>query len=270
MSKQVAQFLWVGPGLSPLEQVCLQSFLNVGYDVHLYSYAKLERVPEGVVEMDAREIIAEDDVFLGPGARGGSYANFADRFRYYLLFKRGGWWFDTDHIALRVLPEPTELRIASQWEGPAGEYATPSAMWCRPGDRHMQWLKTRCDEILAQGGEREYTRIGPMLVNELVDQFSLRANVAPWWEFNPYPYYFIDWLVYRTSGDWFIDKLRFVRHLLRQLTDRDFRAAYLRSGSRAIHVSNEIWRDKGLDKGILYHPGSLYGQLQRKHGFVPA
>ena len=39
--KQIAQFLWVGPGLSGLESVCLQSFVDVGYEVHLYAYGPL-------------------------------------------------------------------------------------------------------------------------------------------------------------------------------------------------------------------------------------
>ena len=107
-----------------------------------------------------------------------------------------------------------------------------------------------------------------MLVNELVKKFSLRDNVAPWWEFNPYPYFFINRLVYRTNKEWLIDKLRFAVHLVRQVTKKHFRAAYVRQGSRAIHLANEIWRANGIDKNLLYHPGCIYGKLQRRHGFV--
>lgn len=267
MRKQVAQFLWVGPGLSPMESVCLQSFLNVGYDVHLYAYAALERVPEGVTIMDAREILPESEIFVGAGAKGGSFAPFADRFRYNLLFQRGGWWFDTDHIALRLLPEPTDLWIASQWEGMLGEYATVGAIWCKPGDKRIGWLVDRCTELLSSGTPAEYTRLGPILMNEMVAKFSAQSNVAPWWEFNPYQYYHLNRLVYRTHREWLIDRVRFALHLFRQSTQKDFRAAYLRRGSRAVHLSNEIWRVEGYDKTVLYHPGSLYGKLQRKHGF---
>lgn len=266
--KQVAQFLWVGAGLSPLENLCLRSFTNLGYEVHLYSYGPLDLIPDGVVVKDAGEIIPEDDAFFGPHTCDGKYANFSDRFRYYLLFERGGWWFDSDHVALKLLPEPGDLLIASQWEGEHGEYACPGALWCKPGDPRMKWLKERCDEILSEGGEREYTKIGPMLVNDLVREFSLKENVAPWWEFNPYPYFFVNRLVYRTNREWLVDKARFLVHLLRQATKKHFRAAYVRPGSRAIHLANEIWRANGIDKNLLYHPGCIYGKLQRKHGFV--
>lgn len=269
MTKQIAQFLWVGPGLSPLESVCLKSFLDVGYEVHLYAYDALDAVPDGVVIMDAGEILPSDDVFLGAGARGGSYAPFADRFRYNLLFQRGGWWFDTDHIALKVLPEPTDLYVATQWEGELGEYACVGAIWCTPGDPRLGWLKDRAAQILEGGTALEYTRLGPMLMNEMVEHFGVQHRLAPWWEFNAYPYYHLDRLVFRTNRAWLIDKLRFARHLMRQVTDKHFRAAYIRPGSRAVHLSNEIWRARGLDKGLLYHPRSPYGRMQRRHGFVP-
>jgi hypothetical protein len=32
-----------------------------------------------------------------------------------------------------------------------------------------------------------------------------------------------------------------------------------------MHLFNEVWRDAGMDKNLLYHPRSLYGRLQRKH-----
>ena len=34
----------------------------------------------------------------------GSYAGFANFFRYELLRKRGGWWVDLDTICLRPFP----------------------------------------------------------------------------------------------------------------------------------------------------------------------
>lgn len=267
--RQVAQFLWVGPGLSPLERVCLQSFLDVGYDVHLYCYDQLDRVPVGVTIKDAGEIIPKSEVFIGAGDKGGSYAPFADRFRYHLLHARGGWWFDIDHVAIRLLPEPRDLWIASQWEGPAGEHPCVGAIWSRSGDDRLRWLKDRADAMILNPAALNYTSLGPTLMKEMVDTFAAQSRIAPWWEFNAYPFYYVERLAYRSWREWLIDKARFIRHLLRQMTDRDFRAAYVRPGTRALHLSNEIWRVKGLDKSALYHPGSIYGRLQRRHRFDP-
>lgn len=262
-AKQVAQFLWVGPGLSPLESFCLKSFVTKGYEVHLYCYGPLEHVPEGVVVKDAGEVIPPDDKFFGPNSCDGKYANFSDRFRYYLLLERGGWWFDTDHVALKLLPEPADLLVASQWEG--FEHPTGSVIWCKPGDKRIAWAKERCDEILGRAGERSYIALGPALVKQMVEHFGLK--VAPWWEFNPVQYYYINRLIYRTNREWLIDIVRYALHRGRQLVKPSFRAAYIRRGTRAIHLSNEIWRANGLDKFALYHPRSIYGKLQRKHGF---
>ena len=260
-ARPVAQFLWVGPGLSPLENLCLKSFVTVGYEVHLYSYGPLERVPEGVILKDAGEIIPADDQFFGPNTCNGQYANFSDRFRYYLLLERGGWWFDTDHVALKVLPEPTDLYVASQWEG--YEHPTGSVLWCKPGDARIAWAKERCDAILAKGGERSYIALGPALVKEMVEHFGLK--LAPWWEFNPVQHYYIERLVYRTNREWATDVVRYFLHRGRELWRPGYRAAYIRPKSRAIHLSNEIWRARGLDKWAVYHPRS--GKLQRQHGF---
>lgn len=268
--KQTAQFLWVGSDLSPLENVCLKSFVAVGYETHLYTYGNVGNIPAGVIVKNAAEIIPESEVFVGAGSRGGSYAPFADRFRYHLLFAKGGWWFDTDHIALKLLPEPTDLLIATQWEGEHGEYPTVSAIWCEPGDQRVQWLRDRADEILSSGVPDDYTRLGPKLMNEMVDHFGLKDNLAPWWEFNSYPYYYVRFLAYKGTKAWLKDVTRYIVHRVRELRKPNYRAAYIRPGSRALHLSNEIWRAEGLDKNVLYHPGCTYGRLQRKHGFDPA
>jgi hypothetical protein len=39
-----------------------------------------------------------------------------DRFRYYLLYEKGGWWFDMDFVSIRMKSEPGDLMVASTWE----------------------------------------------------------------------------------------------------------------------------------------------------------
>lgn len=265
VSRQRAQFLWVGPGLSPLESACLRSFVEVGYDVRLYAYDALDAVPDGVVIEDAAEVLRRDEIFRGAGTGGGSYAPFADRFRYHLLFKKGGWWFDTDHFAIRLLPEPNAFYVSSQWEGVNGQYANVGAIWSPPGDRYVGWLKDNCDAILRDGQPAEYTRLGPILMNEMIDRFALQDQVAPWWEFCPYPHFMLDRLVYSTHADFARDKAKLLYHLLKQMFDSDFRAAYTRPGTRAVHLWNEIWKAHGLSKTAMYHPFSFYGKLQRRY-----
>ncbi|RZV99705.1 MAG: hypothetical protein EX266_14740, partial [Rhodobacteraceae bacterium] len=58
MTDQIAM-LWMRGSLSFLEQLCVQSFLDAGHHVVLYSYEPIDRVPEGVETRDASLILPE-------------------------------------------------------------------------------------------------------------------------------------------------------------------------------------------------------------------
>lgn len=96
----VASF-WTGAPLSFVERLCLKSFVDVGHEITLYSYEKIEGVPEGVKLANAADILPQPDTYT-VHPRTGSPAPFADRFRYHLLRKRPGViWADTDAYCLR-------------------------------------------------------------------------------------------------------------------------------------------------------------------------
>lgn len=67
MSNRVIQSLWVHGRLSPMERLCIRSFLAHGHEFHLYAYGPLEGVPEGTRVVDAREILPEDRVSSSAG-----------------------------------------------------------------------------------------------------------------------------------------------------------------------------------------------------------
>ena len=265
--RQVAQFLWIGQ-LTMMERLCLTSFVKTGYEVHLYTYDILE-APQGVIRLDAAEILPRNEIFTQSheGFGSGSLTGFSDRFRLHLLSKKGGWWFDTDFISIRKMNEPKDLYFASSWEGEWGQCAINSAMWCKPNDPRMLYLRDKAD-ALVRDHEVRFGEIGPFLLQESIRTSKLEQNVAPWWEFCPYPWRMVDRMAFETNGEWVYDRLRLARHVLRELTQRDFKAAFLRSGTRAVHLHNEVWRSAGLSKDKTYHRGSLVGRLQRKFGIV--
>ena len=98
MNSDVIQTLWTHGPLSVMERLSLSSFLKTGHEVHLYSYEEIAGIPNGVILKDAREIIPEKlydyRTFINNGT-------FADFFRYRLLLDKGGWWVDTDLVALK-------------------------------------------------------------------------------------------------------------------------------------------------------------------------
>jgi hypothetical protein len=265
---EAAQFLWLGE-LSLMEQLCLKSFVDHGYDVHLYAYGDALGVPEGVIVKDASEILGPEYIFKydKEGFAYGTYACFADQFRYHLLYQKGGWWFDMDFVALKRLSAPKDILFASTWEGQWGECALNCAMWCAPGDDRMKWLRDECDSVVKKS-DMIHGETGPFLIQRLVRDKNLQNNVAPWWKFCPIPWRMIKRTAYRRNLEWGIDKLRLARQVWRERTRADFRAGYIRQGTAAVHLHNEFWKHAGMDKDIVYHPWSLVGKLQRRHGLT--
>ena len=100
MNIEYANFFWHGASLSLQEYICISSFVKNGFKVRVYSYNNLT-IPEGAELSDASEILPVTDLRKYTQAgMSGNLAAFSDAFRYHLIDKRGGWWFDTDVICL--------------------------------------------------------------------------------------------------------------------------------------------------------------------------
>lgn len=91
--------LWVGGRLGAYEEMCLRSFVAHGHAVALYTYDAALPLPPGVERRDAARILPAARVErnrLGQGK--GSFAAFADLFRYAALLADGGTWIDCDMV----------------------------------------------------------------------------------------------------------------------------------------------------------------------------
>ena len=66
-SNRVIHGLWIGAHLSRMEDLSIRSFLAHGHEYHLYTYGRIDNVPDGVVIMDANEIISADKIFKYSG-----------------------------------------------------------------------------------------------------------------------------------------------------------------------------------------------------------
>jgi hypothetical protein len=167
------QTFWLQPRLSPLEYLCLASFVAHGHELTLYSYERIANVPPGCRLEDARELLPQDAVFTYPGGPlAGSVAAFANLFRYKLLRDRGGWWVDTDTLCLRGDLRDTEyvfVRIDDETfangllKAPAGSPFASAAF----------------ERAAAQGRDVEWLGNGPRLVTQLVGELGLEGHA---WE----------------------------------------------------------------------------------------
>lgn len=266
LKQSTVQFLWVGGNLSVMERLCLRSFVAHGYEPQLYAYEKIGNVPAGVAVRDAREILPESKIFTYQEGLGkGSYAGFANLFRYHLLHQKGGWWFDMDFVLLRPLPQTDRLLIASSFESPWGAFANNCTLHAPVEHPAIRWLRDETQAIVSSGSVH-FGETGPFLVQRLVKEQNLHDEVAPWWQFSPYPWTQISRVAQSTLGAVAKDYLRLVRFLVWQRMRPGFRAGYIRRGTCAIHLYNQIWKTVGLDKNASYHPLSMYEQLKRRYG----
>jgi len=100
MINPVIQGLWIGSRLTRFEYNSIKSYLVAGYEYHLYTYDKVDNIPEGVIIKDGNEILDKKEIFYYEG----SIAPFSDLFRYKLLHMRGGIWTDCDIICIKKIP----------------------------------------------------------------------------------------------------------------------------------------------------------------------
>lgn len=222
--------LWIGQ-LSPLECLCLRSFVAAGHPVHLYSYGQLENVPQGVTLQDAGDILPRSLVFQNQLGKGqGSLAAFSDLFRYKLLLDRGGWWVDADVFCLRPF-----------------DFNTPYVFGSERGAVASAVLKMPRGCPLAERCYESACRVEPSSIvwNELVEilrrgvrELKLESYILPEDTFAP-----IDWREVTTYVE----------------GRRDFVPT---ARSRAVHLFHEMWRRNNLDKWRRYPSSSVLNVLR--------
>ena len=227
--------LWVGT-LSPLERMCMKSFLKQGHPFHLYVYEKPEGVPEGVTVKDASEIAPKESI-----GRFQNLANFSDFFRYSLLYKHGGWWVDLDMYCIRPFIFGTPYVFSSQLViERTNDEINSGAIRAPQHSAMMRYCLKRVEKINTL--TNEWPAIGPALMMDSCRHFQLQRHIKPHPTFCPLHYFEAPENVLGPhSGATVFDKGR----------------------THAVHLWNEELRRAGKDKSASY-PGSLYERLQRE------
>ena len=103
--------VWIGGPLGSMHVACLKSFVRIGHRTVLHVYDDPTDAPAGVELADASKILPRERVVVH---RNGSYALFADIFRYKLLASGAEIYVDCDMYCVRPLPRrPWESQTAS-------------------------------------------------------------------------------------------------------------------------------------------------------------
>jgi hypothetical protein len=104
----IANFFWGGE-ISSYELSNFLSFKNFGFSVNIWSYEVLD-LPQGLNLKKAETILDEDKLnMFTQNFQKSNMSSFSNLFRYELLLKEGGWWFDSDCICLKHVDEFMKL-----------------------------------------------------------------------------------------------------------------------------------------------------------------
>lgn len=231
---EIIQTLWIGPRLSTMERLSLESFLRHGHEVHFYTYGDVEGVPRGTVIRDSREILPAERIFVYRDFP--SVSGFSNYFRYKLLLERGGWWVDTDMICVAPFAFDGQHVFASELSKGV-RCVNTGAMKAPRGSEAMALAWEICQS--KDPSQLRWGETGPALMAEVVERFALDDAIQPPHVFCPLPY-----------TEW---------HRALDAEPPD-----LPSDCVAVHLWNEMWRRNGRDKDAEYDPGSLYERLKRE------
>jgi hypothetical protein len=172
--------LWVGKPLSLAHKVALSSFVYYGHEIKLYVYDMSLDVPDGVIRVDANDIVPESDIFIHYG----KLAPFADYFRYKMIAKTGEMWVDADTICLsEYFFEDKEYVFIEEMPNFYAQgilKMPPESAMCRILDGAASKLRLRNQEKLE--GEfigKTWIFLGPDLLTKIVTRLSLQQFAQP-------------------------------------------------------------------------------------------
>jgi hypothetical protein len=94
---------WSFAPITYIERLCLQSMLDAGHPVTVYTYERHLDVPAGVHVADAANILLRSRVIDGP-----SPSLFSNLFRYVGLQRGLGTWVDADVLMFRSIADMGE------------------------------------------------------------------------------------------------------------------------------------------------------------------
>lgn len=207
----IVNMLWIGDPLGPLERACMRSVMACGHALQLWCYAPVVGVPEGVICLDAAAVIPEARVFRH--VQTGSYSLFSNLFRYALLQRGDGIWFDCDVYLLKAIRHRQGYVLG--WEEPG---VVGTAVLGLPADSPIleeligyfsaihipPWLPLRWQlrfawQRLVAGRYRLETmpwgHLGPQAMTRMIEKHSLAHQVQRQEILSPWTYHEAGWIV---------------------------------------------------------------------------
>lgn len=189
-NKEVANFFWHGPPPSLYEINSLLSFSKNNFEVNLWSFNAFS-LPSEINIRDAREFFKEDDILkFYQDNKQGCLAAFSDAFRYNVLSKYSGWWFDTDCFCLKDQTEFCKLlngkHIIAGYED--SKHINGAVLNFVDESLSGQALELLNNILINNDYKIKWGAIGPKLITEIVCKNTLENEILPISAFYPVSY----------------------------------------------------------------------------------
>jgi hypothetical protein len=198
--KQTAHFFWHGT-MSLYEYLCIGSFVKHNWDVKVWAYEKLD-LPTGATQCDASEILSIDELntfrVWSPHTKsyestGGINSGFSDLFRFTLLLKHGGWWFDTDVVCLKDQSQFDALKQNKHIVvGQESKNVINGAVLNFPSKDTNSLILQKCLELCSGTREFGWGAVGPGLITDFSKEQNLSHEAHPQSVFYPIHFYEVD------------------------------------------------------------------------------
>jgi hypothetical protein len=204
----IIQGFWHGCDLSRFEYNSILSYLQNGYEYHLYTYDIIGNIPNGVIIKDANEIIPKTDIFYYYD----SITPFSDLFRYKMLYDKGGIWTDCDIFCLHKFDDYDEYIFATERTIRKGAFKSilpykilnsfikvPEksdimfAMWKKAELAKNKYLEkiNKNDNFKNIGLKSYHWGAGSKVLSQMIDKYNLQKYIVSpdfafyinWWDY---------------------------------------------------------------------------------------
>ena len=242
----LANFFWHG-NLTFYEMACISSFVEHGFEVNVWSYQNLN-VPKGANLKDAREILPiEHLTAYTQNKQEKNLAAFSDVFRFTMLDKIGGWWFDADCVCLKSVEEFKKLTEKRNVVGGKenDEWVACGAIFFdnkETSNLFLNELHKRCKEN--NNKFKGWGWIGPKMFTEVIKKNNFSDQMCP-----PETFYPVSWkdypMLFQPGNTEVINNMC--------------------SKAYTCHLWNELFRRDNIDKSQIPPEGSWLYHLYRKY-----
>lgn len=164
--------LWISDKdeLPELQQLSIKSMFLTGHNVTLYSYNNLNNIPEGIINIDANEVLDHSKIFkYKSGFNKGSYSGFSNWFRVKHLYEKGSTWFDCDILAIKNINDinSNDSIISSQNYPDGSKGPVPSFLRLKKGDKLLKDLLAYMENIK---DDVVHGDTGPILFKSMIEE----------------------------------------------------------------------------------------------------